>query len=227
MHPTAVDNARRFFETYLPDGTGRTIVEIGAGGAGTSLRSLCPAGARYVAADIAAGGGIDVVMEDPYRLPFDDGSVDACLASSVLEHVEFFWLLFEEVLRVLRPEGLFYLNVPSNGPFHRHPVDCWRFYPDSGRALAAWGRRRGYDPVLLESFVAWQRAERWNDFVAVFVRDASRALQHPWRIADRHPDAANVLLHGTNEFRNLRNLPEDLMRLEAIRGIAAGTIGIR
>jgi SAM-dependent methyltransferase len=70
-----------------------------------------------------------------YKLPFADGSVDVVLSSSCFEHSEFFWLLFLEILRVLRPEGLFYLNAPSNGPFHRYPVDCWRFYPDSGNAL--------------------------------------------------------------------------------------------
>ena len=32
-------------------------------------------------------------------------------------------------------DWLFYLNAPSNGEFHRYPVDCWRFYPDAGGAL--------------------------------------------------------------------------------------------
>lgn len=228
MHPSALANARRFFEAYFAEGTaGRDLLEIGAMDVNGSLRDACPPGARYIGADLSPGKGVDVVLEDPYRLPFGDATMDACIASSVLEHTEFFWLLFEEVLRVLKPEGLFYLNVPSNGPFHRHPVDCWRFYPDSGRALVAWGRRRGFDPALLESYVSWQQADRWNDFVAVFVRESAGAARHPRRIVDRHADACNILVHGEDAFRNPRSLPEDLMRLDAIRGIASGDIAVR
>ena len=36
---------------------------------------------------------------------------------------------------MLRPAGLFYLNAPSNGDFHRYPVDCWRIMPDGMRYL--------------------------------------------------------------------------------------------
>lgn len=228
MHPTALANARRFYEAYFPEGVaGRDVLEIGAMDVNGSLREACPPGARYVGADLAPGKGVDVVQDDPYRLPFEDASMDACLASSVFEHAEFFWLLFEEALRVLRPHGLFYVNAPSNGPIHRHPVDCWRFYPDSGRALVAWGRRQGRDPALLESYVSWQQDDRWNDFVAVFVCDAAEAARHPRRIVDRHADACNVLVHGETAFRNPRSLPEDQMRLDAIRGLASGEAPVR
>jgi hypothetical protein len=61
--------------------------------------------------------------------------------------------MFIEIQRVLKPEGLFYLNAPSNGTYHRYPVDCWRFYPDSGVALSHWGQKNGYNTQLIESFV--------------------------------------------------------------------------
>jgi len=77
-----------------------------------------------VGVDVMAGRNVDVQLSDPYRLPFEDESVVVVMSSSSFEHSEMFWLLFLEVLRVLRPQGLFYLNVPSNGHFHRWPVDC-------------------------------------------------------------------------------------------------------
>lgn len=74
------------------------------------------------------------------------------------------------MVRVLRPGGLIYLNSPSNGDFHRYPVDCWRFYPDSGVALQNWARRQGQNVTLVESFIGETMDGIYNDFVAVFVK---------------------------------------------------------
>src|SRR3546814_4044367 len=106
-------------------------------------------------------------------------------SSSCMEHSEFFWVLFLEMLRIVKPSGLIYLNVPSNGSFHRYPVDCWRFYPDSGSALAKWGKHNGYPVALLESFIGRQDGGPWNDAVAVFVRDEAFAKDYPARMLDK------------------------------------------
>jgi SAM-dependent methyltransferase len=135
MHPTALHNARLFFDTYALGCQGGTVLDIGAQDLNGSLRSVCLPELRYVGVDFVAGNGVDIVLDDPYRLPFESESVDIVVSSSCFEHSELFWVLFLEIMRVLKAPGLFYLNVPSNGPFHRHPVDCWRFYPDSGDAL--------------------------------------------------------------------------------------------
>jgi len=54
------------------------------------------------------------------------------------EHVEYFWLTAREMARVLKPNGLMCIIVPSQGREHRHPVDCWRFLPDGMKALAKY-----------------------------------------------------------------------------------------
>ena len=61
--------------------------------------------------------------------------------------------------RILRPGGLLYINVPSNGDFHRYPLDCWRFYPDAGVALVRWAGRRGIEIELVESFIGREAAK--------------------------------------------------------------------
>jgi SAM-dependent methyltransferase len=202
MHATAKLNAKNFFDTYVRGSAAPQVVDIGAQDVTGSLREVCPEGARYVGVDFVAGRGVDVVLDDPYRLPFADGSLDVVVSSSCFEHSEMFWLLFLEIQRVLKPAGLFYLNVPSNGNFHRYPVDCWRFYPDSGNALAGWARRNGMNTVVLESFVSRQGRDLWNDYVCVFLRDEAHAAAHPRRITDtfgdftngmRYPDGATVL----------------------------------
>ncbi len=177
MHPTALSNGKLFFDTYVASLGEVTIIDLGSQDVNGSLREACPANARYVGVDFAPARNVDVVLADPYALPFEAASIDAVVTSSCFEHSEMFWLVFNEVLRVLKPGGLFYLNVPSNGAFHRYPVDCWRFYPDSGRALVTWARRCGLDVEMLESFTCRQNQDIWNDFIAVFVRDAAHASQ--------------------------------------------------
>ena len=214
MHPTSLINARHFFDSYGPalaagqPGRAR-VIEIGSQDVNGSLRSLSPQDFEYIGVDFVAGRGVDVVLDDPYVLPFEDGSADVVVSNSCFEHSEMFWLVFLEVMRVLKPRGLFYLNVPSNGEFHRWPVDCWRFYPDSGRALVTWARRNGIPAVLLESYTSAQAQEQWNDFVAVFLKDERFAADFPTRILDRKQDFSNGLVHGREGFLKFSAVPQD------------------
>jgi SAM-dependent methyltransferase len=221
MHPGALKNAALFFETYAPAFAEGTVVEIGSQDVNGSLRSVCPAHLKYIGLDMVPGKGVDIVITDPYRLPLADASVDIVVASSCFEHSQMFWLLFLEVLRVLKPAGLFYLNVPSNGPFHRYPVDCWRFYPDAGGALVEWARRNGYRPRLLESLVSargiGEQPDFWNDFVAVFLREDLHAERFADRILSRHPAYTNGLADGETEFRRHETRTEDHRLLAAAR----------
>ena len=186
MHQSAMFYGRCFFEAYCPAEKTEniTIVEIGSQDVNGSLRDVAPPESRYIGLDFVKGKGVDIVIDDPYNLPLPDASVSAIVSSSCFEHSEFFWLVFLEAMRVLKEDGVFYLNAPSNGIFHRYPSDCWRFYPDSGHALAAWGKRNGYNTLLLESFTGQRSNEGiWNDFVAVFLKDARYENKYPRRIA--------------------------------------------
>lgn len=215
MHQSALNFGRLFFDVYSPAFPAATVVDIGSQDVNGSLKTVCPAGFRYVGVDFVHGNNVDVVLEDPYRLPFADNSIDMVVSSSCFEHSELFWVLFLEIVRVLRPGGLFYLNVPSNGMFHRYPVDCWRFYPDSGRALVTWARRNGHDVALLESFVGRQSpvAEGWNDFIAVFLKGSAQAARFPQRISARHRDLFNVSGSDVAELENAEAFSEDQIRI--------------
>ena len=154
MHPTALMNCERFFQCYLNKfdcNRNITIIEIGSQDVNGSLRSIAPKDSKYIGVDFVAGKGVDLVLDSPYELPFADNSIDIILSSSCFEHAEMYWLVFLEIMRSLKPEGLFYLNAPSNGVYHRFPVDCWRFFPDSGKALITWARKNKLNTALLES----------------------------------------------------------------------------
>jgi SAM-dependent methyltransferase len=220
MHATALTNADLFLKTYVPrPEPGLKMVEIGSQDVNGSLRQFCPPGAEYVGVDFVPGKGVDLVLEDPYKLPLADNSVDIVLSSSVFEHSEMFWLLFTDVLRVLKPHGLFYLNAPSNGDFHQYPVDCWRFYPDSGQALVKWARHSGFNAELLESFVSAQWVDVWNDFVAVFLKDAAHAARYPARMLDKKDDYFNGRLLGKAELLRHRGQTEDVMKRDFLMAL--------
>ena len=85
---------------------------------------------EYSGLDVEKGPNVDIVVENPYDWEIPDSSYDVVISGQAFEHIEFFWLTFLEMARVLKPQGLIILIAPSRGPQHRYPVDCWRFYPD-------------------------------------------------------------------------------------------------
>ena len=166
-----------------------------------------PAGARYTGVDLAAGPGVDIVLDDPARLPFPDNSFDAVVSTSVLEHDAMFWVTFLEMTRVAKDGGYVYIDAPSNGVFHRYPVDCWRFYPDAGLALEKWAARNGVRATLIESFVADRKRDVWNDCVMVFGKGGAPA---PKRLISNCGIAArNIRRLGAAEFANFSATTED------------------
>lgn len=205
MHPSSLDNMRRCIDWFLPDGPVRAV-DIGAVDVNGSYRSLMPARVQYTGVDLEAGPGVDVVLEDPYHLPFADGSVDLVLSGQMLEHCAQFWRVFTEIARVLAPGGLVFMIAPSSGPVHRYPVDCWRFYPDSYAALAEWAGLR-----LVQS---WTDARGpWHDLVGVFQKGGTqaaltapparaRAVVAPVSIAP-HADPAAETMRGQRPYREV------------------------
>jgi SAM-dependent methyltransferase len=235
MHPSALKTGLTFFETYATQLPNARVIDLGAQDINGSLKSVCPAHLDYTGVDFVPGKGVDVVLQDPYVLPFESESIDIVVCSSVFEHSEFFWLLFIEVMRVLKPSGLLYLNVPANGDFHRYPVDCWRFYPDAGSALVRWAEHNHIPAVLLESFIGEQDQDQWNDFVAVILKNRQHAIHYPHRILDVKLNFTNGKVFGTSdevvqrpsdEFVQRRDTPEDRARLIEIRRMASAPLSI-
>ena len=93
-------------------------------------------GRPYIGVDFRPGPGVDCVA-NVESLPQSDASIGTVIAFSAFEHVEHFWIGFEEVYRVLRPDGVFVLSCPFY--FHQHdfPGDYWRFTPQAFELLLA------------------------------------------------------------------------------------------
>ena len=97
------------------------------------LRGLFP-GKPYTGIDVRPGPGVDCLanVED---LPHANGSIGTVLAMNTFEHVPHFWRGFEEIRRVLRPDGAFLVCCPFYFHIHHYPSDYWRFTPDAFEVL--------------------------------------------------------------------------------------------
>jgi SAM-dependent methyltransferase len=172
MHKSSMDNMRRCIRKYLdprPHGARKQVViDLGSTDINGSYRELFdPSDYDYFGVDLAPGPGVDLVIDDPYRLPFAEGAADVVISGQMLEHNEFFWLTFQEKVRLLNDDGFIFMIAPSRGQIHRHPVDCYRFYPDGYAALA-----KLTNTVLVD---CWLDDNHWGDLVGVFRKSYDRA----------------------------------------------------
>lgn len=162
MHPTAINNCKKFIAKYLK-GKGLRVLDVGSWDVNGSLRPLFEKQHEYVGCDIRIkpGKNVDVQVSETSLKPIEDNSFDVVVSSSTLEHVRQFWTIFSEMIRVTKNGGLIYICAPSGG--HRHgKVDCWRFYKDCWAALASWDPRA----MLLESYV--DKGTPWCDSVGIY-----------------------------------------------------------
>lgn len=191
------------------------ILDIGSRNVNGTLRDVKPPAAAYLGVDLTPGPGVELVLQDPHRLPFDDDSFDVVVSTSCLEHDPLFWLTFGEMLRVVRPGGFVYINAPSNGVYHGYPFDHWRFYPDAGRALEAWSRRLSRPAILIESFIGRKVGDVWADNVMVFSLEPLPSVLPEPLLHARVPGSSNVRVHGCADLLAVDLFPEDLRELRA------------
>jgi SAM-dependent methyltransferase len=97
------------------------------------LRKLFPNKA-YLGLDMRPGPGVDQVA-DVECLPLPDRSIGTAIAMSTFEHVRHFWRGFDEIYRVLRPDGVLLVSCPFYFHVHAYPSDYWRFTPEALEVL--------------------------------------------------------------------------------------------
>ena len=87
---------------------------------------------KYWGMDIKKGSNVDIVVKDIYNwVEIENESYDIVISGQAFEHMDYFWKAAEEMTRILKPNGYLCIIVPSAGPVHRNPVDCYRFKEDS------------------------------------------------------------------------------------------------
>ena len=131
-----------------------TVVDYGSGTA-PYREVVSPLFSDYVACDIVAGDGVDVVLASDQRLPFEDATVDCVLSVQVLEHVWDVDGYLRECGRVLKPGGRLVLSTHGTWLYHPHPTDYRRWTRDG---LIRELTERGFIPESVQALVgplAW------------------------------------------------------------------------
>ena len=181
MHQSSFDKMTAFRRKYLEERRAEPLVilDLGSQDINGSYRPLFAIPPwQYVGVDLAAGNNVDVVLSDPYDWrEISPESADVIVAGQTFEHTEFFWETARQIARTLKPNGLCCIIVPSSGPEHRYPVDCWRMYPDG---LLAVARYAGLE--ALEATTQWEdlpeydnESNKWHD--SVLIARKAAALQ--------------------------------------------------
>lgn len=215
MHDTAFHIGTLAMNIYA-DLRNDSILEVGSQSVNGSLRENALPTTRYVGLDIEEGEGVDLVVEAGKPFPVEDDSFDLVMATSVFEHDPCFWMTFLEMCRKTKEGGFVYISAPSNGNVHRYPEDNWRFYPDSGKALAKWAVSQGQAITLVESFVADRENDIWNDFVAVF-RKGRITKTLPKVFIHEHVPCTNIMTWKSKEVLSPTDAPEDVRLLTQMK----------
>lgn len=219
MHDSAYHIGELVMHTYsdLPNAK---ILEIGSLNVNGSLRDAAAPTTHYVGLDMEEGPSVDHVIAPGAEFPVEDDSFDLVMASSVFEHDARFWETFIRMCRAARPGGHIYVNAPSNGTVHRYPIDCWRFYPDAGLALAEYARSQGIEIDLIESFVANRHSYIWNDFTAVFRKGPCTEAMNTEFVYARFP-STNARTWQSGDLHNQSDDTEDMTLIAELRAHAA------
>jgi predicted O-methyltransferase YrrM len=225
MHQSSIENMQICYEKFVKRKTWSDtavidVVDIGGSNVNGSYADIFSGEEfRYRAVDIEKDESVDVVLEDPYKLPFNNQSIDIVISGQAFEHVEFFWVLFAEMKRILKNDGLIILIAPSGGPIHRFPVDCYRFYPDAYRALAKY-----CECELI--YLKHDQRGPWKDLVGVFsIADSNLTFKstknwqrnryelqsHPAPTGIKHPDMEVEKLQGEVSYLELLENAQQLL----------------
>lgn len=214
MHDTAYKLGKLFLDLYWKTSF-KKILDYGSLDVNGSFRDFCPEGAEYIGVDMVSGSGVDIVLHDPCKVPLPDESIDVILSSSAFEHDPMFWQTFLEMLRLLKPGGVIYVNAPSNGAVHRYSQDSWRFYPDSGQALEKWGKHNGHSIHLIESFWANRIGDSWNDCVMIFRKGN---LESPeMSLSSSYGTVSNVYDRQSKDLLYFSEKTEDMQIIENLK----------
>lgn len=241
--PSDVVNSKGYYEWYWspqgfnPEGAmfpelrdllsqniskGSRCLDLGCGDGGTCGVFLKEHAAAYVGVDISEAAvnraralGLDArLIEDAAKLPFPDGTFDAVICSEVLEHIFLPHAVAREVLRVLRPGGIFIVTVPNVAYWRRRlelSVGRWNPMGDALSVAQPWRdphirfftRVRLRDMLLGTGFGSVQVGGHWGTFVrdtpyiARFFIGTPRHSSSVYKLFQRaFPSFFGLRLHG-------------------------------
>ena len=181
MHQSSYENMKDFVQTNFPNLDPKRkmrLLDVGSLDVNGSYRDLFNAEFwSYDGLDMEHGKNVDFVPKDPYDWKeIKTKTYDLVISGQALEHIEFPWKTFENIERVLKPGALCCIIAPSSGPEHKHPIDCWRFYPDGMKALCKHARLECLSCSISHQKTEDNSFELWKDIVLVARKKPQKLL---------------------------------------------------
>jgi len=104
------------------------------------------------------------IEADAKNLPFESNYADTVLLNQVLEHIDDYEKVLNEIYRVLKKDGIFVISVPFIYHIHSEPNDYFRFSEFGLKYLL-----KKYDFEILEfhylGYVGTALISIWNSFL--------------------------------------------------------------
>lgn len=128
MHPSSYKLMGEFVRKYLPAKT--SVLDVGGADVNGSYKKIIlDNGSTYKTLDWEKAD-FNVQGYDWSEVPV----FDAVISGQTLEHDPFFWKTLKNISRITNQ--WVFIIVPSKGKYHKHPIDCYRFYKDADKAFA-------------------------------------------------------------------------------------------
>ena len=129
-----------FKDSYLNDLREGKILDVGSYNVNGCYKEIFEENRfDYRGLDMESGPNVDIVPSKTYDWQeIENDQFDVVVSGQALEHIEFFWVTFAEIIRVTKEGGLICIIAPNGFKEHRYPVDCWRFFTDGMISLARY-----------------------------------------------------------------------------------------
>jgi len=125
---------------HLPAYEGN-ILDIGCGQSPYKFL-LDPAKTRYFGIDIVDAESFgyhnpDITSFDGKNIPFEDEKFDGMICTEVLEHVQEYQYLIDEMYRTAKKDADLIVTIPWSARYHYIPYDYFRYTPSSLKTMFA------------------------------------------------------------------------------------------
>lgn len=167
-----------FLERY--DVLGKKLRILNAGSYETRYGESC------VNVDIQAGKEVDVVC-DLHDLPQSIGQFDVVLCNAVLQYCHSPELVARNLLNVLKPDGLLFVDVPWVQPYCPHTPDRFRYSEEALRTIFQEFEVIEAGPSITSGSAFYMQGvmiashATHNRYVNYALRNAVGFILYPWR----------------------------------------------
>ena len=140
MHKSSIKRMEWFAKEFEQELTGKNVLDIGSYNVNGCYREIFETkDINYTGLDMEEGPNVDIIPQSTYCWKeINDDEYTGVISGQAFEHIEFFWITMEEIVRVTKKDGLICIIAPNGFNEHRYPVDCWRFFTDGMVALARY-----------------------------------------------------------------------------------------